>query len=702
MSQAEELLNSLSVEAQMTGISITPINEYLMIDPESRAIIVPTEELIFGVETDNDVERKHFKCPRIVGDNVDLSQLNLRVHYKNATGYIDYYTIDDVTVEDEYITFSWLLNKNVLLTDGTVYFAICAFNGDNEQEWNTTIATGKVLEGLEIATLTDEEEQYARDILQQHLNAIEQKADEAITRISYSVGMTNAKSHGIMGDGITDDAPAFSKLVSELNAQGGGTIYLPDGNYRLSHRITWKSNVSLVGESYNAVLKPYCDPSLTQGFAAISWLKKDGSGQGYNTDNPMINCHFRHFTIDGIDHSPANYDSYPKGINMHFVKDSSFRDIVFRNTYATGLGIDFLENTFIHNIYCEDCGRGYIPTDGEGINGGAGIGIGTMGMKKESCVISDCITVGCGNYGIFVEGGSVFPEGGCESYYTISNCQTIGGRNYGIAVKGTDNVMVSNNIMRNNTRDGFAILPRPNRACKNVHVTGNSAHDNGGCGYRLADGDNGSNISDGVYIKGNVSSNNTKDGVLVSSLAKNVFIEDNVIIGSARGIAIAERTFENLYINRNRIVGCDQPYAFKGTFVNDKMFDNQLVQFIGVHEVTYDNVFVDDSGKENTHDSSKTTRDFTYCKDTLYCGFYFETAYTQTSDENRICYCHWYDDNLNFISREGSTVNGKGWKRFSPPEGACYVKYRIGVNKGSLTHSQLKGVYLIKYMTDRC
>ena len=57
---------------------------------------------------------------------------------------------------------------------------------------------------------------------------------------------------------------------------------------------------------------------------------------------------------------------------------------------------------------------------------------------------------------------------------------------------------------------------------------------------------------------------------------------------------------------------------------------------------------------------------------------------------------------MNFISRYGETANGRGWKRFTPPEGACYVKYRIGINTGELQNSQLKGVYLMRYMTDRC
>ena len=513
----------------------------------------------------------------------------------------------------------------------------------------------------------------------------------------------NVKSYGINGDGETDTSQLFTQLVTELNENGGGTIYLPNGKYRLNSRITWKSNVSLVGESHNAILMPYCDNSVSQGFAAISWLSADGSKQdGYDAPNPFVNCHFKNFTIDGINQNPSSYDSYPKGINIHFLKDCSFENLQFLNIFATGLGIDFLENVFIRNIYCYNCGRGYTPTSDEKIAGGAGIGIGTMGMEKESCIISDCITDGCGNYGIFLEGGSIFPENGCESHYTIANCQCINGRNYGIAVKGTDNVMVSNNIMRNNARDGFAMLPRKSRCCANVQITGNLSASNSGCGYRFADGDGADYISEKIYIKNNVSEGNEKDGILISSILRNMFVENNIFESNDRAIAISSKSFQNLYFAGNRIRDCATNLVFDGSLDNANLFNNQIVQMIGVHEKEYNSVYVDDSGMEIEHTSSKTTKDFTYCKGSLYCGFYFASSYEQTGTENRICYCHWYDENINFISREGATVNGSGWKRFTPPEGACYVKYRVGINTGNLQNSQLKGVYLMRYMSDRC
>lgn len=47
---------------------------YCEIDAENRVIIVPQSEKLLGVESDEKGQRKYFKCPKIVGDNIDLSK----------------------------------------------------------------------------------------------------------------------------------------------------------------------------------------------------------------------------------------------------------------------------------------------------------------------------------------------------------------------------------------------------------------------------------------------------------------------------------------------------------------------------------------------------------------------------------------------------------------------------------------------------
>lgn len=139
MPTTEELLEQLEAEAQ----SETPV---CVIDPETRTITVPPEYQLFGVENDKRVERIYFQCPKIVGDNQDLSQdYQLFVNYQNANGDPDAYKINDMQVDGDNITFSWLLEENVTKYRGSIQFAFGAIKPGNEADdpdksrWNTTI-----------------------------------------------------------------------------------------------------------------------------------------------------------------------------------------------------------------------------------------------------------------------------------------------------------------------------------------------------------------------------------------------------------------------------------------------------------------------------------------------------------------------------------------------------------------------------------
>ena len=149
MPTTEELLEQLEAEAQ----SETPV---CVIDPEARTITVPPEYQILGVENDKRVERILFRCPKVVGDNQDLSQdYILFVNYVNANGDPDAYKINDMQVDGDNITFSWLLEENVTLYQGNIQISFCGIIPGDEQEdpdknrWGTTINTDcTVLTGL--------------------------------------------------------------------------------------------------------------------------------------------------------------------------------------------------------------------------------------------------------------------------------------------------------------------------------------------------------------------------------------------------------------------------------------------------------------------------------------------------------------------------------------------------------------------------
>lgn len=125
--------------------------EYLIIDPSTRKIAVPKSEQLFGVYGEGNIERKYFKCPKIVGDNVDLSDCYIFVNYYTAKGLPGKYTVKDVKVDGENITFSWELKQHIFDAneDTSIYFAVEAKNKDKVEVFRTSPATGKTKETID-------------------------------------------------------------------------------------------------------------------------------------------------------------------------------------------------------------------------------------------------------------------------------------------------------------------------------------------------------------------------------------------------------------------------------------------------------------------------------------------------------------------------------------------------------------------------
>ena len=137
------------------------------IDSNTREIIFLDNSECFGVEFDKNTQRIEFSCPKIVGDNLDLTKCICRINYMNAKGCRDSYLIDDILVDGDNITFTWALKSKVTAGRGICLFIFCARqvneNGVIEKEWNTTVAKASIKRGLE--TNSHIEEEYS-DILE--------------------------------------------------------------------------------------------------------------------------------------------------------------------------------------------------------------------------------------------------------------------------------------------------------------------------------------------------------------------------------------------------------------------------------------------------------------------------------------------------------------------------------------------------------
>lgn len=189
----------MTLEEALEASVIEPVNDIFEIDPETRVITVPASEKLFGVANDGNSERKHFRCPKIVGDNIDLSTMHLYINYQNANGQKYPYLVEDIRTDGDYITFSWLIGPDVVAYKGQIKFIVCAKKGDGTiPEWNTTLAEGTVLEGLEA---TDEVVARNPDIIEQILARLDsvteipqEKVSSAVENIWQKIQSTFLKS----------------------------------------------------------------------------------------------------------------------------------------------------------------------------------------------------------------------------------------------------------------------------------------------------------------------------------------------------------------------------------------------------------------------------------------------------------------------------------------------------------------------------
>ena len=145
-------------------------DDILVVDLESRSIIIPKNVSVLGVEADDETRVLHFKVPRHYCE-VDLAEFAIRVNYKNAKSEGDMYMVTDAVIEDDWITFDWVVGRHAFTKKGNVVFNVClkdVFEGIVRREFNTTVAILPVLEGLE----TGEE------IAEEHLDIFEQLREE--------------------------------------------------------------------------------------------------------------------------------------------------------------------------------------------------------------------------------------------------------------------------------------------------------------------------------------------------------------------------------------------------------------------------------------------------------------------------------------------------------------------------------------------
>ncbi len=216
-------------------------DESIHVDVNTRQVTIPESQQVFGVESDEDVEVKHIVIDGRYNDGTDLSTFTFRVNYQNANGDKGTYLATELKVNDDSIEFDWVIGRQVVAYKGTIAFIVCAYTIDSssviQNEWNSTLGKGTVLEGLEVS-----EFDFGDDIVRQlasilsDVNAAQASAkasaDEAYKSKTEVVALGKAQQAAIEKKGkdtlatIPDDYTQVSNGVSQLKED---TAKLKDG-----------------------------------------------------------------------------------------------------------------------------------------------------------------------------------------------------------------------------------------------------------------------------------------------------------------------------------------------------------------------------------------------------------------------------------------------------------------------------------------
>lgn len=146
MASLAEVLNTISIPDYLHD----PVQ--FIIDEDLRTVAIHPKGIIIGVVGDKNTNRVNFSMPRYY-NGFDMSEFTTVIKYVNANNESGYYTVTDLTIEDSDILFTWLVDEKVTNHSGTVRFVVNMIKkvkGEITQSFNSAIATGSVLEGLEV------------------------------------------------------------------------------------------------------------------------------------------------------------------------------------------------------------------------------------------------------------------------------------------------------------------------------------------------------------------------------------------------------------------------------------------------------------------------------------------------------------------------------------------------------------------------
>ena len=141
MSLAENLLNSLSEENEISTMIANVNEEEHIIVNGNRTIIVPNSLKTIATTGERNVETVTFDCVRY-WDGHDLSTFSIYLNYTLPNGVDGTYNAKDIKVYDEYYSFDWTIDETFTKKEGKIKISLLAKVVEDNiilQQWGSFI-----------------------------------------------------------------------------------------------------------------------------------------------------------------------------------------------------------------------------------------------------------------------------------------------------------------------------------------------------------------------------------------------------------------------------------------------------------------------------------------------------------------------------------------------------------------------------------
>lgn len=345
MSTTDELLEEMMKDVEEYAAPVTDDDLQFWIDEHLRAISIPKNGVVVGVEGDKNVNKIKFGMNRYY-HGFDMSTFSGRILYSNAKGNKNYYNVKDMQTNGNIITFTWLVDADAVQYTGKTAFVVYLFKtqgSELRQKFYSTLAIMKVLEGMEVDSAVPVEKQI--DIIERMKEEISAYAEEVKKSLPADYTAMTEQVSSLKEDIEDIDYIVFKDKINKLtfNSEGSSSNITLNGNTITSINATKEQykafiNTSLFenGKKYIVVMKFKNDSSTNITAYANAFSNKfqgsigktQGLGVGKSETSVMpytAQSDIRGFSI----YSTTENASYTVDIYIYDVTDKDISNIDF-------------------------------------------------------------------------------------------------------------------------------------------------------------------------------------------------------------------------------------------------------------------------------------------------------------------------------------------------------------------------------------